>query len=149
MGLSVRASMDLVRCGPQRVQAMPGFAGHRSLRRPRVQANSAGAVAVSHGTLVLDGVAISDTRAVRSVRVAGGGPRRTEWCAQVNGGAVFMKGGTVTFQGGSSITRTTAVRCAQTRARVHAHVHASTQVHVHKYRCLVRVSVCACACAHA
>jgi hypothetical protein len=110
----------------------------------RAQANDGGAVAVAQGTLVFDGVAISDTRAVRSGRVAGCGPRWTGWCAQgYRGGAVYMEGGTVTIQGGSSITGTTAVRLTQTHARerIHGHTqadkfmrqrtHARTQTNIH------------------
>jgi hypothetical protein len=127
MDMSVRTSMTLVRCGPQRVQAMPVSAGHRSQQRPRVQANSGGAVYVYRGTLLFDGVAISDTRAVRSGRVAGCG-----------GGWVGVRSVSAAAQctwpvgpsrsEGAARSRTPQ-RCAQTHARVHAHVHANTQVH--------------------
>ncbi len=126
-------------------------AGHAGLCRTSIAAAAAcvqawygGAVAVSQGTLVFDGAAISGTRAVRSGRVAGVGPRRTGWCAQgYRGGAVYMENGTVTFQGGSSITGTTAVRLAQTHARqrilghtqaqVRAQTHARTHANKHSH----------------
>ncbi len=44
-------------------------------------------------------------------------PAADGWCAQEYGGAVYMASGIVTFQGGSSITGTRAVRCAQTHGR--------------------------------
>jgi hypothetical protein len=108
-------------------------AGHAGLFRTpiaaaaaRAQASDGGAVAVAQGTLVFDGAAISGTSAVRSGRAAGCGPRRTGWCAQsYRGGAVYMYSGTVTFQGGSSITGSTAVRLAQTHAR--ERIHGRTQ----------------------
>ena len=55
--------------------------------------------------------------------VAGGRPAATGWCVQRDGGAVYMFDGTVTFQGGSSITGTEAVRSAQTHARERIHGH--------------------------
>jgi hypothetical protein len=75
------------------------------------------------GALVFDGVAISDTsatvrrpsaaRAGRPLRLrARGGPAPDRRHVQVNGGAVFMVDGAVTFRGNSTITRTRAVRPA-------------------------------------
>jgi hypothetical protein len=121
-------------------------------------------VFVSQGTLVFDGVAISDTRAnvVRTARACarGGRPAADGRCAQNigGGGAVCMGGGTVTFKGNSSIRSAGAVRFAQrTRAQhaltgmrkhtsPHARTHAQTstqtthacthtQARTHKHAC--------------
>jgi hypothetical protein len=89
----------------------------------RVQ-SSGGAVFMSKGALVFDGVAISDTRATvrrpfdaragRPLRLhACGGPAPDRRRVQEYGGAVYMAGGAVTFRGSSTITRTQAVRLAQ------------------------------------
>ncbi len=99
----------------------------------RVQMNG-GVVAMFKGELVFDGVAISDTSATarrpsaahagRPLRLrARGGPAPDRCRAQNDGGAVFMVDGNVTFRGGSTITRTRAVRPAQrTPSRVRARV---------------------------
>jgi hypothetical protein len=90
-----------------------------------------GAVFVQKGELVFDGVAISDTSA--TVRCLGtrspvgppatchGGPAQDRRRVQVQGGAVYMADGAVTFNSSSTITRTRAVRPARrTQARAHA-----------------------------
>ncbi len=99
----------------------------------RVQA-SGGAVYVSKGTLVLDGVAISDMSvlvrdpsgsgtarrpvlwavrvpwAVRRRASAVGSTKAGQCHVQYEGGAVSLVGGAVTLRGGSTITNTRAVR---------------------------------------
>ena len=89
---------------------------------------SGGAVYVLKGTLMLDGVAISDTSvqvrdpsgsrtargpvpwAVRRRASAMGSTKVDQCHVQYEGGAVSLLGGAVTFRGGSTITRATAVR---------------------------------------
>jgi hypothetical protein len=108
-----------------------GCAAERSASA-RVQ-QIGGAVLMQKGELVFDGVALSDTsatarrpphaRAGRPLRLrACGGPAPDRRHVQVQGGAVYMIDGAVTFRGSSTITRTRAVRPAQ-RTRSHADTH--------------------------
>jgi hypothetical protein len=109
-----RAGLDRILIAAAAVRGQGSFGG--------------GAVSVSQGTLVFDGVAISETSArvqalglAQGGPVTGGRPAADGWSVQTaenGGGAVYMAGGTVTFTGGSTITGTTAVRIARrTRAR--------------------------------
>ncbi len=56
---------------------------------------------------------LCDRSGPRTAALGGGRSAADWWCAQDNGGAVYMASGIVTFQEGSSITGTTAVLVAQ------------------------------------
>jgi hypothetical protein len=109
-----------------------------------------GAVYMSKGALVFDGVAISDTsatarrpsaaRAGRALRLrARGGPAPDQCRVQSQGGAVYMFDGAVTFRGSSTITRTRAVRPALPRAHMHARTWSTSlrRWHWHWQCCLI------------
>ena len=92
---------------------------------------------VEKGTLVFDGVAISDTEAVRDLRTpharrpSAGAASADQWRVQLYGGALYLDDGSVAFRGSSTITRSRAVRLPGTCMPMHtcAHACASTRMH--------------------